>query len=59
MWWPILLIIGWVFGCVAAHSTIATECKRLGSFYVGDTVYRCQSVTDTKVKQTENKGTTE
>ena len=32
------LFLGWVF----AHSTVATECKKLGSFYVGDKVYECK-----------------
>lgn len=27
---------------VAAHSSIATECDKLGSFYVGDKVYECK-----------------
>lgn len=26
----------------SAHRTIATECERLGAFYVGDKVYQCQ-----------------
>lgn len=33
--------VGWLF----AHETVATECKRLGSFYVGSTVYECKEKT--------------
>jgi hypothetical protein len=32
------LFLGWIF----AHNTVATECGRLGSFYVGSTVYECK-----------------
>ena len=27
---------------VAAHSTVAVECERLGAFYVGDKTFTCQ-----------------
>ncbi len=29
-------------GQVRAHQTIATECARLGEFYVGSTTYECK-----------------
>lgn len=29
---------------VSAHSTIADECKKLGGFYVGNTVFKCEVV---------------
>jgi len=32
--------IGWGF----AHTTIATECKRLGKFYVGKEVFECSKI---------------
>ncbi|MDH2233092.1 hypothetical protein N5K37_24595 [Delftia tsuruhatensis] len=32
--------IGWVCG----HQTIATECKRLGGFYVGDATFKCTAI---------------
>jgi hypothetical protein len=35
--------LGWAVG----HSVVASECQKLGSFYVGETVYEC------KVKGTE------
>lgn len=31
------LAVGWAF----AHATVASECRRLGKFYVGDTVFEC------------------
>jgi hypothetical protein len=33
-----MCFIGWVL----AHDTVATECKKLGVFYVGSTVYECK-----------------
>lgn len=32
--------IGWL----SAHQTVATECKTLGKFYVGDEVFECKEV---------------
>ena len=34
----IALFVGWV----GAHKTVATECEKLGSFYVGSNVYECK-----------------
>ena len=31
---------GWYF----AHTTVATECERLGKFYVGKNVYQCSKI---------------
>lgn len=30
--------VGWLEG----QNTVATQCRLLGSFYVGDTVYECR-----------------
>lgn len=33
------------FSCfiwVAVHSTVATECEKLGAFYVGQKIYECK-----------------
>lgn len=30
--------LGWIF----AHTTVATECERLGAFYVGQKVFECK-----------------
>lgn len=40
------IIIGWCVGWLVAHFTIATECKRLGGFYVGKKVYKCTEIVD-------------
>ena len=32
------LFLGWIY----AHNTVANECGKLGSFYVGDKVYECK-----------------
>lgn len=37
---------GWYF----AHSTVATECERLGKFYVGKNVYQCSKIETIKDK---------
>jgi len=33
-----IFMTGWAF----AHNTVATECEKLGAFYVGNTVYKCE-----------------
>ena len=40
----IAVFIGWM----VAHSTVAHECKQLGGFYVGTTVYECNVKGETK-----------
>ncbi len=35
------LLIGLFLGWVNAHSTIATECRRLGGFYVDRSTFKC------------------
>jgi hypothetical protein len=40
-WIVVAVLLGFILGWVAAHSTVARECERIGSFYVGDTVYVC------------------
>jgi len=47
-WLAIAIIsfaLGVLFGWVYAHVTVATECRRLGSFYVGDDVFHCIKIT--------------
>lgn len=36
------LILGGMMGYAIGHTTVATECKRLGAFYVGETIYECK-----------------
>ena len=38
------VFLGWV----VAHNTVAYECKQLGGFYVGKTVYECKVKGETK-----------
>lgn len=40
-WTVIIALVAFCFGWIAAHATVATECDRLGSFYVGKTTYVC------------------
>lgn len=35
--WLVAMWLGWM----VAHLTVATECERLGAFYVGQSVYQC------------------
>ncbi len=39
------IFIGFFFGWIYAHSVTATECRMLGRFYVGKSVFNC---TETK-----------
>ena len=36
-----LLAIGFYFGWIGAHVMVATECERLGKFFVKKRVYVC------------------
>ena len=38
------LLIGFLIGWSYAHLVVATECKKLGGFYVGKTVFKCVEV---------------
>ena len=35
------LFVGCWIGWLQAHHTVATECEKLGGFYVGNVVYKC------------------
>jgi hypothetical protein len=37
-----VIAIAYQNGYTNAHSTVATECERLGAFYVGDKTYKCE-----------------
>lgn len=39
-----VFLIGYAFGWGRAHSVIAEECRRLGGFYVGRSVFRCTEI---------------
>lgn len=34
------------FGWVWAHAEVSHECEKLGAFYVGQTVYKCEKLQD-------------
>jgi hypothetical protein len=38
----LIFLVGMLFGWIFAHSTVATECEKLNSFYVGNKVYFCE-----------------
>ena len=38
------LVVGYMSGWASAHREVATECERLGSFFVGKKVFRCTAV---------------
>lgn len=44
MLWIVVLLIGWLCGWIHAHRTVATECERLGKFYVGKNTYECHLI---------------
>ena len=37
-----IVLAAFALGWAIAHSTVATECERLGSFYVGQKVFDCK-----------------
>lgn len=39
------ILFGWALGWVHAHRTVATECRRLGRFYVDKAVFHCVEIT--------------
>lgn len=42
------LFVGYSFGWSRAHKVIAIECERLGGFFVGKKIFRCQSIEKAK-----------
>ena len=38
------ITLGHTLGWAITHTTVATECTKLGSFYVGDRVFKCTEV---------------
>lgn len=38
----VVFLMGSVFGWIVAHSTVATECDKLNSFYVGNRTFQCE-----------------
>lgn len=46
MGWMLLIALGWLGGWIHAHKTVAAECERLGSFYVGSKTFHCTKIDD-------------
>jgi hypothetical protein len=42
------LMVGSGVGWIMAHSAVARECERLGSFYVGKKVFKCYKIEEKK-----------
>lgn len=40
----LIFLLGMLFGWIFAHNNVATECDKLGSFYVADKVFYCEQV---------------
>ena len=38
--------LGYAFGWVRAHITVAKECERLGKFFVGKKVFECIKISE-------------
>jgi len=38
----LIFLLGGIFGWIIAHGTVAAECDKLNSFYVGDRTFRCE-----------------
>lgn len=38
------VLIGYFLGWGFAHKTVATECERLGSFYVDNKTFKCTQI---------------
>jgi hypothetical protein len=47
-WILAALILGYYVGWANAHYTVATECDRLGSFFVGKRVFKCTEISEVK-----------
>ena len=42
-------IIAWLWSDSVAHNKIASECERLGGFFVGSKTYKCYAVIDQNI----------
>lgn len=50
----IAIVISYNIGYIVAHKTIALECERLGSFFVGKQVYKCVAIENNKTEEKNN-----
>lgn len=44
----LMLILGFIVGWLYAHYVVANECRKLGKFYVGSSVFVCSEITEQK-----------
>ncbi len=58
-WAAVAFLVGHHFGWQGAHHTVASECERLGGFYVGKTIYKCTAIERPENKDQKNKETKE
>jgi hypothetical protein len=42
------VLAAYQIGYIVAHMTVATECRRLGAFYVGKSIFKCIEIKDKK-----------
>lgn len=42
-------LAGALWGWYQAHQTVASECRKLGGFYVGASIFKCVEVKDPEV----------
>ena len=50
----IAYFLGFCIGKQYAHDTIATECEKLGGFFVGNRTFKCISVSESSDTQRGN-----
>ena len=48
------LLVGYRIGWQSAHLTVATECERLGKFYVGKKIFECVEITKHIFREGQN-----
>lgn len=48
MAWAACIAIGWACGWLNGHYSAASNCERLGAFYVGGKTFECQKVSSAK-----------
>lgn len=49
----VALWLGHALGWMDAHATVAKECRLLGKFYVGSTVFKCVEIGREEAKEAE------
>lgn len=47
----VVLVGVYTIGWGSAHSAVAEECRRLNSFYVGQSTFKCMEITNGKSEE--------